>query len=61
LPDGTGGQAAANVAELLDMAPDEVIGHSLREHVADDGLEPLLEAISDFLDERRATREGTEL
>ena len=45
LPDWTVRQASANVADLLDMPATEVIGRSLREHVADDVLEPLLEAI----------------
>lgn len=36
---------SANVADLLDMPPGEVLGKSLREHVADDILQPLLEVI----------------
>lgn len=45
LPDWTVQHASANVAALLDMAPEAVIGHSLREHVADEVLTPLLEVI----------------
>jgi len=45
LPDWTIRHASANVAALLDLPPEDVIGHSLREHVADEILEPLLEAI----------------
>jgi light-regulated signal transduction histidine kinase (bacteriophytochrome) len=45
LPDWTIRHASANVAGLLDLPPEDVIGHSLREHVADDLLAPLLEAI----------------
>src|SRR6478609_8631297 len=45
LPDWTVRQASANVAALLDMPPEEVIGHSLREHVADEVLQPLLDVI----------------
>ena len=45
LPDWTVRHASANVADLLDMPPDEVIGRSLREHVADEVLQPLLEVI----------------
>jgi light-regulated signal transduction histidine kinase (bacteriophytochrome) len=45
LPDWAVCQASANIADLLDLPPDEVLGRSLREHVADEVLEPLLEAI----------------
>jgi len=45
LPDWTVQQVSANIAHLLDLAPDEVLGRSLREHVADDVLLPLLEVI----------------
>ena len=45
LPDWTVHQASANVAELLDLSPDEVIGNSLREHVADEVLQPLVEVL----------------
>jgi light-regulated signal transduction histidine kinase (bacteriophytochrome) len=45
LPDWTVRHASANVAQLLDIEPHELIGHSLREHVADDVLNPLLEVI----------------
>jgi light-regulated signal transduction histidine kinase (bacteriophytochrome) len=45
LPDWTVRHASANVAALLDLDPGEVIGHSLREHVADEVLQPLLEVI----------------
>jgi light-regulated signal transduction histidine kinase (bacteriophytochrome) len=45
LPHWTVRQASANVAALLDMPPEQVIGHSLREHVADEVLQPLLDVI----------------
>ncbi|KGQ19076.1 Phytochrome, two-component sensor histidine kinase [Lysobacter dokdonensis DS-58] len=45
MPDWTVRHASANVAELLDLSPDDVIGHSLREHVADEVLQPLLEVL----------------
>lgn len=45
LPDWTVQQCSANVVDLLDLAPDEVLGHSLREHVADEVLQPLVEVI----------------
>ncbi len=45
LPDWTVRHASANVAELLDVAPDDLIGRSLGEHVADEVLQPLLEVI----------------
>src|SRR5207342_2367239 len=45
MPDWTVRHTSANVADLLDMAPDEVIGRSLREHVADEVLQPLLEVL----------------
>ncbi|UHQ20346.1 GAF domain-containing protein [Lysobacter sp. KIS68-7] len=46
LPDWVVRHASANIAGLLDMPPDQVIGKRLGEHVADDVLQPLLEAIA---------------
>jgi light-regulated signal transduction histidine kinase (bacteriophytochrome) len=45
LPAWTICQVSANVAGLLDVPPDEVLGHTLREYVAEEVLQPLLEVI----------------
>jgi len=46
LPDWTVQHASANIAALLDMPPEQIIGKGLGEHVADEVLQPLLDAIA---------------